>query len=455
MVPKSLVALTLNLLPLAAPALVSGHPSHTNANVLRSATRSPFRQQLKNFGDAVYTAEVEVGGQKMESVLDTGSSDIFVFSKHCPRRYCIRRDILYDSHSSEHYRRGEAIATHVFGIRHLQSQEAFDSVMVGPLSSRAQPFWEVVDMDMPASELLFFSGIMGVGPKPRQLEAVDGEGGKSLCGGLGVSAFSMCIGRESGSPGYVVWNDGIPSASSTFPIIGVEHWAVPMVGARLENPHGVGAVVLGCQEGCAAVVDAAAPLLAVPSEVMRMIDKALLGLRKDCGNLADMPDLAFDIGRQRFNLPPDAYIGEVDGRSMSATGAYHKLWNRYARWRHHKCKPLVFGVDAVTEQGPLWVFGLPFLREYYATFAFGARKGAGGSQAQRTLSLALANDDCEPLGAEQDLSAARSKASTEEHGSSARAFIRHDNMKPHRVDLSQAYFPRWLEDATFTGFARL
>lgn len=467
-----------------AAALLRGDTHHNHHAILSPTPRGllqveapvlsppesqrPYRQELHNFGDVQYTADISVGGQTMRGVLDTGSFDLFVFSKDCPK--CGMTRELYDRNRSEAYQGGLAVAEHTFGSGVTFSYEAFDSIALGlgatgpALAASRQRFWEVFDAAMPVIQGSAFQAVVGVGPPDsvgklvneksghqlvkmeqevkklgltvpkrfqdlEQLEQVDdttSTAAPSLCANLGVRSFSICIGQEAGQPGYFVWNDDTPQSSpevfTEIPVEGSVHWGVNMTNVVIGGNMGPDeAIDIGCADGCGAVVDSGTSLIAAPSNVIRKLGLALRHLKEDCSNLDDMPDLKFTLGGQDFSLPPDAYMGQVSSRSLPGLDdiLHFNFWPET-----YRCVPLFMAIDSRTQFGNLWILGLPFFRKYYTNFEYDYSTEPVG----KSLSVALADSQCEPVDGKSLLGV-------------------HRMSRAKRIDFSSLQVPHWARQA--------
>lgn len=409
----------------------------------------PYREELDNIGNVMYTGSIDVGNQSLKAILDTGSFELLVLSSECV--VCGDVSKLYDPDSSSDFEDGKETSQHSFGSGVTFSREAFDTVRAGSMVSRRQHFWRVIDAMMPVLGESRFAAIVGVGPADSldKLEQTDpGEervlvhtsnamgngtnedrGNTSAELGLstkfGMDTFSVCIRKGSDSPGVFVWNDVHPSRHTgmftSVPVAGDIHWAASMRNVQV-GPDGDVVEIIGCRDGCAAVIDSGTSLIAAPTEAIMRLDFALAKLREDCSNLHEMPDFVFMLGGQTFSLPPDAYIGRVV--ESSKPSARHILRGRF-RSKSYQCAPLLMPIDADTQLGPLWILGLPFFRKYYSTFSFDASK----KPVQKHLSMALADGDCQPTTEDQSLLGSRLP------------------MKPALVDLSQIRMAPWVEQA--------
>lgn len=439
-------------------------------NQLPQALGDSVRQTLDNFGDVQYSGEINVGGQKLRGVMDTGSFELLVFSKRCET--CgTNQTLMYDPEASADYKEGKLMAEHTFGSGIAHSVDAYDTVHVGPFSAREQPFWEVFDTAMPVLEGASFQAIVGVGPPASAAQDLEaefasqrkgrhpqadlpvhrsrgmGHGAVSqpsdslqhsdqsghekdnLCMNLGLRAFSVCIGRHPGEPGHIVWNDAAPNiyphVFTHVPVVGSIHWGVRMTAPRMGR-EAANQIRLGCEHGCGAVIDTGTSLIAAPPSVIKRVEEEMTKLDSDCSNLHVLPDLVFNLGGKEFSLPPHAYIGQV-----VREGAPSLQDVLHLRWRATKCEPLLLSIDTPTQYGPMWILGLPFFRKYYTTFSFSVESKKGKrTSVHKKLSIARSDSHCRPENATSLLD------------------MPQEHLKPIVVHPSQLRVPRWVREAS-------
>lgn len=445
-------------------------PGHTISVYRKQADHVPVhrklhRQEIFNHEDMLYTAPMTVGGQNINGILDTGSFELLVFENSCAS--CGSTESFYDSSESTTYERFPSTLAmmHSFGSGDTWSQLAWDNFAMGPMTVQGQYFWDVQEADLPILETVGnFQAIVGVGPtsttKNEYLKAAaDAEIQKSyyvkanvpvpsdivsetqynqalaeqtpLLDRLGVSMFSVCLGRESGTNGVFVWNDAdprtMPSIFTPLPAGAIDgHWSAVLADVRFEGGSGAASLALACESGCGAVIDSGTSVLAVPPDVA---DRAIALINSieglGCDDISAYPRLEFTLGGNSYVLPPEAYIFEVE-QEVQEPG------ESLFRWRHWVapvplCTLGMITMDMTTSAGPLWIMGMPFFREYYTTFHL------GDNETDRSLYTAPASEECTP--------ALLAMAMAQE------AALRKKGLpkRPRKVNLAKVHTPSWVQ----------
>jgi len=448
---------------------------------LDQAESSLIRQELANDGDVQYTGKLTVGGQTMDAVLDTGSFDLLVFSQRC--YLCGDQYRLFNESMSPELELTEFRMDHSFGSGSTKSLQAYDTVSLGTLTSKRQSFWDVYEAAMPILRDATFQAILGCGPpmssvkmaleeedelkeiiesKKRNGEPIPAEMNQELdhyiaasevaketpglVSQLGIQYFSICLGQVPGSKGYFIWNDYDPQASMTnfvqVPVVGDLYWSAELtdVGFNL-NSQQQEPMMLGCGAGrCSAVLDSGTSLIVVPPMAMAALQGALrtLSLTANCSDLSGLPDLEFRLDGKLFTLPPSSYMGEVSGSlpsELSHLMPHVPVQRPSLLQDQQQCVPLLMTLDADTQFGPLWVFGLPFFRRYYSTFELGPSSDDDSHFVAKSMSFALADEDCN----------LRMGAQLESHMSDR---SKHQAIK---VKGSKLRAPRWMYKRSKTG----
>lgn len=424
----------------------------------------PFRQTLVNRGDAQYLTSLNIGGQDVEGILDTGSFDLVVFPATCDT--CGHAG-KYNSANSRTFFTGGLTSTQTYGSGTAEAKEAFDLVKVGQYAAVNQSFWHVNKAAMPLLFQAEFQAIIGVGPP--ETPAADAwayalkdindvlavlEAGRRpaaqqvkmagdsikvankvvvnppLLQSFQTDVFSICIGAHSGDNGYFVWKDDAPfkkkDVFTRVPVIGQHTWSVRLHSPRLkQNASGFlkttpanGLIDIDLSSGnddYTALVDSGTSLLAVPPHVYAELDKFAKSLDEDCSNLEEFPDLVFHLGDMEVVLPPTSYISKVTGSMASSYSSFVRIRRNPER---PTCMLLAMEIGSTTEFGAAWVLGVPFLRQYYSSFQ------VGKDTDERAMHFARAGKDCDP-------SKERPTELSPSH--------------VHSVDLSKLYMPRRLQ----------
>lgn len=146
------------------------------------------------------------------------------------------------------------------------------------------------------------------------------------------------------------------------------YWEVRIDDVTLDNkPQEV------CAE-CFVAVDTGTSELAGPSEVIAALEDKV-NVAPDCTNFDDLPQLGFKIGKYVLNLDPKDYVDNEGGSS---------------------CKVAFMPLDVPPPQGPLFVFGIPFLQKFLTVydanqkrvgFAVAKHNGQGDSAQRPSLVL--------------------------------------------------------------------
>jgi len=145
------------------------------------------------------------------------------------------------------------------------------------------------------------------------------------------------------------------SSEITFGAIKDEHMASSMFWAPVAKETGYWQVQIEditinnkkqslCND-CQVAVDTGTSQLAGPTDVINELSKRL-DVKSDCSNYKDLPDLGFVVSENIMNLKPQDYVDKgPDG-----------------------CEVSLMALDVPPPNGPLFIFGDPFLRKFYTTY---------------------------------------------------------------------------------------
>lgn len=382
-----------------------------------------FRQTMRNYKDSQYYGQVKVGDQLLDGVLDTGSTELVVLSDKC-KSECGRdnRD-LYHAAKSTAYQHGKLALDISYGSGELNGREAYDSVSIGPFSSKDVPFWEVTHANMPILASSEFQAIVGLGPIPPHVKLMspgsprNNESYALVLRKLDLLRYSICLSKAPGGAGYLTWMDdnqiNNPGLFRELKVIDQTYWMAKLTDVKLgDMPFTL------CRGGCGAIIDSGTSLLAVPKKTFKKLAPIIGKLGDESGcDVSSLPDIHFKLDGKHFSMPPDSYIGVVTGDVPSA------LVQNFEVKMNASCQAALMAMDLPSTVGDTWVLGVPFLRNYLTIFEQGPKP---------TIHTAQANTDCQvATGKELMLHGERRTART--------------------IDASSLHLPQWLHRAKDLG----
>jgi len=98
-------------------------------------------------------------------------------------------------------------------------------------------------------------------------------------------------------------------------------------------------------EDCKVAVDTGTSQLAGPSSVITSL-QSKLNVAHDCSNYDSLPKLGFVISETVLSLDPEDYVNRHDGI----------------------CTVSLMSLDVPPPNGPLFIFGVPFLQKYFTVY---------------------------------------------------------------------------------------
>jgi len=434
------------------------------------------RQEMENYYNLQYFANISVGNQVFKGILDTGSFELLVIGQQCETCGDVSRG--YNYKLSPTYVEGAYTQMHSYGSGDMYTFEGWDDVRLGDLFTNELPFlqannltfWEVIWANMP---LLLpkaqFQAIIGMGPpelpsleahykvritkennefltqligedRAGKLEqklkqdvsqaiqaAKNADAKETLIEALGVDRFSVCLMKRYLEPGFFVWNDYDPKEKldmfTQVPVCGEHTWSATVDNVILEGDHWQSRASLGCGDGCGALVDSGTSLLLLPSSIISAMVKVLNQYNADCKEIDRFPDLKFKLGGKDVFLPPTVYLGKIFNQAPSPIREDWFPEGGAAYDTVCKLQLMVGTIDVNTNYGPMIILGMPFFRHYYTTFELGDYPEYKSTQ--RSMYIALADDQCEPAQPDK----------------AASSFARHSPLL--ELDASKMHRPLW------------
>lgn len=315
---------------------------------------------LDNYADAQYYGWIGIGtpAQYFRVVFDTGSSNLWVPSIDCSTLdiACQFHNQYNHSASSTYIANGTDFEIH-YGTGSLQGYVSLDHVDMGGLIAKDQGFAEATKEPSITFVAAHFDGILGMAFPAISVLGIppvfttlyeQGEvdapvfsfyynrdptaeiGGELVLGGWDETYFQ----------GDLLWND----------VISPKFWELQMDGVKY------GGNLVGCREGCWAVVDTGTSLNTAPSDEAASINQEIGFIHIfgpewmiDCNTISEKKNLSFTLNGIDFDLKPEEFVLKIEEPGTPAI-----------------CLSTLVGLDYPSY--PLWILGAPFIGRYYSVF---------------------------------------------------------------------------------------
>lgn len=328
------------------------------------------QEDLLNFHNSQFIGDIQIGNppQTFKVVFDTGSSNFAVPSVKCDKGGCVTHT-KFNSQKSKTYTRQlkdnkDPIYTYIqYGTGKSILEHGYDDVYLQGIKIKNQNVGLIVKESLHPFSELPFDGIVGLGfadPDFSQqnkyatplIETIKQQNI------LEKNIFSFYVPKkltESGSitfgrakSKYVKKGEKI----EWFPVISMYFWEVNLLGIHLSgNSLGI------CEnKNCRAAVDTGSSLITGPSSIVQpLIEK--LNLEQDCSNKNSLPVISFILknveGKNvKLDFAPDDYILEDYDEETGST----------------QCVIGIMSLDVPAPRGPIFIFGIVFMRKYYTIF---------------------------------------------------------------------------------------
>jgi len=317
-----------------------------------------------------YYGRVEIGSprQPLTVVFDTGSGNLMVPSMYCRSHACTMHkrfdrkqsataeDIEADGSPSRKGALRDQI-TVTFGTGEISGVFIQDDVCIGNLCTNIHFVGATEETEDPFSSFKF-DGVLGLAlPEMSQGPTFSLMDHLVQSKALRKPIFSVFLSDSD-----------MESSEITFGEVKEEHMVTPMFWEPVSRESGYWQVQISditinnkkqslCND-CQVAVDTGTSQLAGPTDVITDLSKRL-DVKNDCSNYKDLPDLGFVMGDNILNLQPQDYVDKgPDG-----------------------CEVSLMSLDVPPPNGPLFIFGDPFLRKYYTAYD-SANKRVGFSTAR-------------------------------------------------------------------------
>merc|ERR1719473_814243 len=295
--------------------------------------------------------------QSFSVVFDTGSGNLLVPADDCKSEACMAHDRFMQAKSPsmrEVYCDGTPYVedqeaphdevTITFGTGEIWGRCLQDNICIGTVCDRGSFIAATYESRNPF-KWFAFDGVLGLA-LPSMSQGPD----------FNLMA-RMNETRHLRQPLFSVFLSDLDSEASevTFGEVKNSHMASPLFWVDVERDSGYWEVQIQditldnklqklCA-GCFVAVDTGTSELAGPSDVIESLTSKV-GVKADCSNYHELPKLGFVVGSHILNLEPHDYVD----RDVSG------------------CDVSFMPLDVPPPQGPLFVFGIPFLQKFFTVY---------------------------------------------------------------------------------------
>jgi len=306
---------------------------------------------LEDIRNTEFVGTIEIGNppQKMDVILDTGSSQLWINSEKCKSESCLVHK-RFDSSKSSTFKQLPVGMSVRFGSGKIYGTLGRDTVRIGPIMVTGQTTGMIeralggVFMSGP------FDGIMGLSyPKlsaskyPLFFDTVISQ--KVLLQNKFSFFYSDTPSLKSscafGAPNKKLYRGPIFWVPVSRPM----YWEVKMPGIEVD---GQDLKVCSSETPCRAVLDTGTMFYTGPRKVIAAIISKLPKLNADCSNVHTFPVITLNFGDHKYDLEPRFYI--------------------YKRYGGKICSLALMGLDVPPPRGPLYIMGDMFMRKFYTTY---------------------------------------------------------------------------------------
>lgn len=339
-----------------------------NTAALKDAPKIP----ITNYMDAQYYGDVQIGTppQSFKVIFDTGSSNLWVPSKECPRsNLACQTHHKYDSKTSSTYVANGTKFAIQYGSGKLDGFLSQDTVTFGGLQVKDQVFAEAIDEPGITFLAAKFDGILGMafarisvdGVIPVWYNLVD----QKL---VTENVFSFWLNRTAGpiSGGELVLGGTDPAhfagPISYAPITRAAYWQFQMDKLELKGTS-------FCDK-CQAIADTGTSLLVGPADIVKKLNLMIGAIPAvkgeaiiDCKKIPTLPVITITINGVDFPLTGKQYVLEVTQAGQT------------------QCISGFLGMDIPPPAGPLWILGDVFIGAYTTVFDMGNQRVGFGKAA--------------------------------------------------------------------------
>lgn len=323
---------------------------------------------LANHKTTQYVGVVGVGTppQPLKFIFDTGSANMWVYSKECTTDICLgdHRE-RYDHGVSSSWRKNGTGLMIRYGSGSIEGFLSYETMDFGNSKIITnQMFGEVVMTTGRAFQWGKYDGIVGLAfPKL----AIDGAtppfDSLFYQEKINNPVFSFYLTKRPGLEGSALILGGV---SKQFyegdvhwhKISSPAYWEIQIKDVLVKKPGQTGVLRLDVcgSKGCKAAIDTGTSLITGPSKsIARLLSH--VSVEEDCSNQNSLPSVGFEIDDVVYWLSGKDFTLTVEDSAENMFGQPQTF-----------CIGGFRDLDVPPERGPLWILGDVFLRQFYSIF---------------------------------------------------------------------------------------
>jgi hypothetical protein len=265
--------------------------------------------EVKDYMNTQYFIDVQVGtpAQTFTVVPDTGSSNLWLYSKKCMAVPCWYHT-LYDSAASSTYTKDGSAFDISYGSGSIKGFVSKDVATLGDISA-PMSFGEITGVSGMAFYASQMSGILGLA-----YDSISVDNLKTWLMAANITDHSFTFYIHNNPDESYMTIPGMDSANpletiETHNVVEQKYWALALTSLQQAGKNKIPA------GDYKAVIDSGTSLLVGPKAI---IDPFIQGIdvKKDCSNIASLPDLTFTIDNTDYVLSGSDYTLNVQGQCM-------------------------------------------------------------------------------------------------------------------------------------------
>ena len=258
---------------------------------------------VKDFMNAQYFIEVELGtpAQKFTVVPDTGSSNLWVYSKKCWSIPCWMHPTFDASKSTSYKKDGQAFDI-TYGSGSVKGTVGSDIAKIGDDITAEMSFGEITGVSGASFLASQMSGILGLA-----YDTISVDGLKTFMDNADLKDKSFTFYLHSNPDESYMTIPGMDAENwtkiDTHKVVEQKYWSLQLDSVS-QGSKKIDA------SNYKAVIDSGTSLLVGPKEIVdHMIDG--ISVKSDCSNLNELPMLTFTIDGTDYPLAPSDYVLQI------------------------------------------------------------------------------------------------------------------------------------------------